>query len=77
MCTTLLYFRRRNLFSPNLNAALRSSTRIQRLVEDIIRKKNHSLDTDSESDYSLDVLRETLREERKALNEAIKEADRE
>ncbi|XP_012561455.1 spermatogenesis-associated protein 6 isoform X2 [Hydra vulgaris] len=70
-------YRRRNLFSPNLNAALRSSTRIQRRIEDIIRKKDYSLDTDSDSDLTLDVLRETLREERKALNEAIKEADRE
>lgn len=56
---------------------MNSSLRIQRRVDDVIRKRDYSLDSDNESDYSLDVLRESLREERNALNDAIKQADRE
>lgn len=63
--------------SPNLTSALNSSQRIQRRVDNIIHKKHYSVDSDAESDYSLDLLRESLRDERNALNDAIKEADRE
>lgn len=64
--------------SPNLSSALRSSDRIQRRVDDVMRRRDYSyLDSDVESNYSLDILRESLRDERNALNEAIKEADRE
>jgi len=69
--------RRTRTTSPHLSAAMNSSLRIQRRVDDVIRKRDYSLDSDNESDYSLDVLRESLREERNALNDAIKQADRE
>lgn len=43
-----------------------------------MRRRDYSyLESDVESDYSLDILRESLRDERNALNDAIKEADRE
>ncbi|XP_057309551.1 spermatogenesis-associated protein 6-like isoform X1 [Hydractinia symbiolongicarpus] len=63
--------------SPNITSALNSSQRIQRRVDNILHKKHYSVDSDAESDYSLDLLRESLRDERNALNDAIKEADRE
>ncbi|XP_065062895.1 spermatogenesis-associated protein 6-like isoform X2 [Rhopilema esculentum] len=65
-------------YSPNLKAALGASDRIQRRVEELVKRKDYSLDSDENlSDESLDVLRDSLREERKALSEAIREADRE
>ena len=71
-------YRNRRLYAGgNLSAALNSSRRIQRRVDEVIRKRDYSLESDEDSDYSLDVLRESLREERNALNDAIKEADRE
>lgn len=64
--------------TPNLSQALRSSDRIQRRVDELVRRRDYSyLDSDVESDYSLDLLRDSLRDERNALNDAIKEADRE
>jgi len=70
--------RRLHTVTPNLNQALRSSDRIQRRVNELVRRRDYTyLDSDVESDYSLDLLRESLRDERNALNDAIKEADRE
>lgn len=70
--------RRTRTVTPNLSSALRSSERIQRRVDELVRRRDFSyLDSDVESDYSLDLLRESLRDERNALNDAIKEADRE
>jgi len=48
-------------------------------VEKVIEGKSprkFSEDSDNESVDSLDVLRESLREERRALSDAIREADR-
>ncbi len=43
-----------------------------------MKRKDYSLDSDDNlSDESLEVLRDSLREERKALSEAIREADKE
>jgi len=65
-------------YSPNLKAALGASDRIQRRVEELVKRKDYSLDSDNEfSDESLEVLRDSLREERKVLSEAIREADKE
>eukprot|EP00794_Sanderia_malayensis_P012193 gene12193-13449_t len=70
--------RYKSRYSPNLRAALGASDRIQRRVEEVVKRKDYSLDSDVElSDESLDVLRDSLREERKALSEAIREVDRE
>ncbi|XP_020627625.1 spermatogenesis-associated protein 6-like isoform X1 [Orbicella faveolata] len=66
-------------YSPNLRAALGASDRIQQRVEKVIEGKSprkFSEDSDNESVDSLDVLRESLREERRALSDAIREADR-
>ncbi|XP_029179504.2 spermatogenesis-associated protein 6-like isoform X2 [Acropora millepora] len=66
-------------YSPNLRAALGASDRIQQRVERVIDKKSPrtlSEDSDNESTDSLDILRESLREERRALSDAIREADR-
>lgn len=66
-------------YSPNLRAALGASDRIQQRVERVIDKKSprtFSEDSDNDSVDSLDVLRESLREERRALSDAIREADR-
>jgi len=68
--------RHRTLTSPHLVKALNSSKRIQARVDDVVYR--HQLfDSDVESDVGLDILRESLREERNSLNAAIKEADRE
>ena len=77
MAVFFVYRSRRVYAGGNLSAALNSSRRIQRRVDEVIRKRDYSLESDEDSDYSLDVLRESLREERNALNDAIKEADRE
>jgi len=70
--------RRVHTVTPNMNHALRSSQRIQRRVDELVRRRDFNyVDSDAESDYSLDLLRESLRDERNALNDAIKEADRE
>lgn len=70
--------RYKSRYSPNLKAALGASDRIQRRVQDVIKKKDYSYDSDENlSDGSLEVLRDSLREERKALSEAIREADKE
>ncbi|XP_068735934.1 spermatogenesis-associated protein 6-like isoform X1 [Montipora capricornis] len=66
-------------YSPNLRAALGASDRIQKRVERVIDKKSSrkiSEDSDNDSLDSLDILRESLREERRALSDAIREADR-
>lgn len=66
-------------YSPNLKAALGASDRIQQRVERVIEGKSprkFSEDSDNESVDSLDILRESLREERRALSDAIREADR-
>lgn len=65
----------RTRYSPNLKAALRSSDRIQARVDDVVRRSRYALNVDSDDD-GLDLLRTSLREERNALNEAIKEADK-
>lgn len=73
----VLRFKSRN--SPNLKAALGASDRIQQRVERVIEGKSprkFSEDSDNESVDSLDILRESLREERRALSDAIREADR-
>ena len=71
-------FRYKTRYSPNLKAALGASDRIQRRVEELVKRKDYSLDSDNEfSDESLEVLRDSLREERKVLSEAIREADKE
>ena len=73
-----VYFFRhaRTMTSPHLVKALNSSKRIQARVDDVMYR--HQLyDPDLESDVGLDILRESLREERNTLNDAIKEADRE
>ncbi|XP_031561422.1 spermatogenesis-associated protein 6-like [Actinia tenebrosa] len=66
--------------SPNLKAALGASDRIQERVERILDTKDRSLmlkgDSDDESVDSLDILRDSLREERRAISDAIREADR-
>ena len=74
----LISCNRLHTVTPNLSQALRSSDRIQRRVDELVRRRDYSyLDSDVESDYSLDLLRDSLRDERNALNDAIKEADRE
>ena len=65
--------RHRTRYSPHLSAALSASDRIQSRVDRVMRTGQES-DTDSVD--SLDVLRDSLREERKALSDAIREADR-
>ena len=75
---TFFFLRYKARYSPNLKAALGASDRIQRRVEEVVKRKDYSLDSDDNlSDESLDVLRDSLREERKALSDAIREADRE
>ena len=61
----------RSLTSPHVVKALNSSKRIAERVDDLILRGV------PESDMGLDVLRESLRDERNALNDAIKAADRE
>ena len=74
----IVCFRYKTRYSPNLKAALGASDRIQRRVEELVKRKDYSLDSDNDlSDESLEVLRDSLREERKVLSEAIREADRE
>ncbi|KAK3722101.1 hypothetical protein QZH41_019848 [Actinostola sp. cb2023] len=73
----LLRFKTR--YSPNLKAALGASDRIQERVERILDTKDRSFskpDSDDESVDSLDILRDSLREERRAISDAIREADR-
>ncbi|XP_020894817.1 spermatogenesis associated 6-like protein isoform X2 [Exaiptasia diaphana] len=73
----LLRFKTR--YSPNLKAALGASDRIQERVERILDTKDRSFtqpDSDNESVDSLDILRDSLREERRAISDAIREADR-
>ncbi|XP_032229584.1 uncharacterized protein LOC5505260 isoform X1 [Nematostella vectensis] len=66
----LLRFKSR--YSPNLKAALGASDRIQERVERIL-DTTRNVEEDVES---LDILRDSLREERRALSDAIREADR-
>ncbi|XP_046839233.1 spermatogenesis-associated protein 6-like isoform X3 [Xenia sp. Carnegie-2017] len=65
--------RHRTRYSPHLSAALSASDRIQSRIDRVVRNGHES---DSDSVDSLDVLRDSLREERKALSDAIREADR-
>ncbi|XP_028405873.1 serine/arginine repetitive matrix protein 1-like isoform X1 [Dendronephthya gigantea] len=65
--------RHKTRYSPHLSAALSASDRIQSRVDRVMRVAQ---DSDTESVDSLDVLRDSLREERKALSDAIREADR-
>lgn len=68
--------RMRGLTSTHLTKALNTSKRIQARVNDMIFRQD-LFDSGWEGDVELQILRESLREERNALNEAIEEADRE
>ena len=44
----------------------------------MVKRKDASIESDDDlSDGSLDILRQSLREERNAISDAIREADRE